>query len=78
MERDENYVPPTRAYLGLPPESKVTPVDYHEIFEETPVYTLCRMLVMQFLGMQLYLGFNIKGSEMYPNGTNVSFTLLSS
>jgi hypothetical protein len=71
MERDENYIPQSRSYYGLPPETKVTAADYHEIFEETPLYTLGRMLIMQIFGLQLYFTFNTMGSAMYPKGTNV-------
>ncbi|KAF9467195.1 fatty acid conjugase [Collybia nuda] len=70
MERDENYVPRTRADYKLPPASSALAADYHEIFEETPIYTLVRMLFMQALGMQFYLARNSLGSPMYPDGTN--------
>ena len=73
IERDENYVPRTRSDYGLPPESKATPLDYHEIFEETPIYSLVRIIMMQLLGWQSYLLTNALGSPMYPAGTNVSF-----
>jgi hypothetical protein len=71
VERDENYVPRTRTDYGLPRESSATLSDYLDIFEETPIYTLFRMLVMQFLGWQYYLLTNALGSPMYPSGTNV-------
>ncbi|KAJ7595185.1 delta-12 fatty acid desaturase [Mycena floridula] len=73
VERDENFVPRTRSDYGLPSESKATPADYHEIFEETPIYTLLRMIFMQALGWQYYLCTNIMGSPMYPAGTNHFF-----
>lgn len=72
MERDENYVPRTRTDYKLPPASSAHVTDYHEIFEETPIYTLVRMLLMQALGMQFYLARNSLGSPMYPEGANVS------
>lgn len=71
MERDENYVPRTRMDYKLPPASSAHVTDYHEIFEETPIYTLVRMLLMQALGMQFYLAKNSLGSPMYPDGANV-------
>lgn len=71
IERDENYVPRTRTDYNLPPESLASLSDYHEIFEETPIYTLGRMLFMQTLGFQLYLATNVMGSPMYPAWTNV-------
>ncbi|KAJ6581450.1 delta-12 fatty acid desaturase [Mycena capillaripes] len=65
IERDENYVPPTRSALGV-----TTTEQLHEIFEETPLYTLGRMLVMQLLGFQAYLLFNTMGCPRDPPGTN--------
>lgn len=73
VERDENYVPKTRKELGLPAESKATLIDYHEIFQDAPIYTLFGMLIMQFLGWQYYLTYNALGSPMYPPGTNHFF-----
>ncbi|KAI0320401.1 delta-12 fatty acid desaturase [Amylostereum chailletii] len=70
IERDENYVPPTRSDYALPPASKAHAQDYHAVFEETPAYTLGRMLLMQLLGWQTYLLCNTLGSRMYPAGTN--------
>ncbi|RDB16067.1 Delta(12) fatty acid desaturase [Hypsizygus marmoreus] len=70
MERDENYVPYTRSEYNLPPEDKATKFDYAEVFEETPIYTLGRMLIMQGFGWWVYLGKNAMGSKMYPPGTN--------
>lgn len=49
VERDENYVPYTRSKLKLPEEKKATRADYAEIFEETPIYTLFRLFIMQAL-----------------------------
>ncbi|KAJ7019344.1 fatty acid desaturase-domain-containing protein [Mycena alexandri] len=65
IERDENYVPRTRAELGF-----TTMEQLHEIFEETPLYTLGRLLVMQLLGFQAYLLFNTLGCPRDPPGTN--------
>ncbi|KDQ54173.1 hypothetical protein JAAARDRAFT_182561 [Jaapia argillacea MUCL 33604] len=70
IERDENYVPRTRSDYSLPPVSKSHVADYHEIFEETPIYTLGRMLAMQLFGWHAYLCTNALGSKMYPKGTN--------
>jgi omega-6 fatty acid desaturase (delta-12 desaturase) len=76
IERDETFVPRTRTDYNLPPESSARPSDYHEIFEETPIYTLFRMLFMQVLGLQFYLFTNALGSPKYPPGTNVSHRIL--
>ncbi|KAK1220660.1 hypothetical protein PQX77_016616 [Marasmius sp. AFHP31] len=70
IERDENYVPRTRKDYGLPPEAHAASRDYHEIFEETPIYTLARMMFMQLLGWQVYLLTDISGSPRHPTGTN--------
>lgn len=71
VERDENYVPSTRKKCGLPPASTALISDYHEVFEETPIYTLGRLLFMQILGWQYYLFTNAMGSPRHPLGTNV-------
>jgi omega-6 fatty acid desaturase (delta-12 desaturase) len=71
MEREENYVPRTRSDYKLPPLHKVRKIDYEDIFEEMPLLTLGRMVLMQILGMQSYLLRNSMGSPMYPPGTNV-------
>ena len=73
MERDENYVPRTRSDYRLPAEKISLAIDYHEVFEETPIYTLSRMLFMQALGWQCYLLTNVMGNPAYPSGTNVGF-----
>ncbi|KAI0311930.1 fatty acid desaturase-domain-containing protein [Amylostereum chailletii] len=70
MERDENFVPRTRSHFGLPPQSVASTLDYHELFEEAPLYTLLRMLLMQLIGWQTYLFCNTGGSPSYPPGTN--------
>ena len=76
LERDENFVPRTRKDYNLPLEAVARISDYHEIFEETPIYTLVRMFLMQALGWQYYLLTNAMGSPSYPPGTNVSRLLL--
>ncbi|KAF9506563.1 hypothetical protein BS47DRAFT_1426070, partial [Hydnum rufescens UP504] len=70
MERDENYVPKTRSELGMAQEAVMKDKDYLDIFEETPIWTLFRMIVMQTWGWSLYLTYNTLGSPMYPDGTN--------
>ena len=72
VERDENFVPRTRSYYGLPPEYATRISDYHDVFEETPIYTVCRMLFIQLTGWQCYLFTNVMGNPMYPPGTNAS------
>ncbi|KAF7762132.1 hypothetical protein Agabi119p4_8725 [Agaricus bisporus var. burnettii] len=70
VEREENFVPRTRSDYKLPPQPKARTTDYEEIFEEMPLFTLGRMILMQLLGMQSYLLRNSMGSPMYPPGTN--------
>ncbi|KAJ7180619.1 delta-12 fatty acid desaturase [Mycena filopes] len=70
IERDENYVPRTRTDYALPPESTAALNDYHEIFEDAPLYTLLRILIMQLFGWPLYLFTNALGSPRHPRGTN--------
>ncbi|KAJ7157276.1 fatty acid desaturase-domain-containing protein [Mycena filopes] len=74
MERDENYVPALRSQLGLKSgdakEETKQGLDYHEVFEDTPLYTLGTMLIMQLLGLQMYFAANTMGSPSYPKGTN--------
>ena len=55
--------------LWSSPKSTATFSDYHHVFEETPIYTLLRMIFMRLLGWQCYLLANT--SPMYPSGTNV-------
>ena len=47
MEREENYVPHLLSHYKLPPPERSRTADYAEVFEETPIMTLFRMLVMQ-------------------------------
>ncbi|KAH9886268.1 fatty acid desaturase-domain-containing protein [Cubamyces lactineus] len=70
LERDETYHPVTRKDLNLPDAEHATPMDYMEVIEETPLYTLFKMVIRQFLGFQLYLIHNRKGNPKYPPGTS--------
>ncbi|EIM90378.1 uncharacterized protein STEHIDRAFT_93328 [Stereum hirsutum FP-91666 SS1] len=70
LERDETHIPFTRRDLVLPVERIAVRTDYKHIVEETPVYTLCRLIMRQFLGYQLYLIYNRKGNPRYPAGTS--------
>jgi omega-6 fatty acid desaturase (delta-12 desaturase) len=45
------------------------------MFEETPLFTLLRLLVMQLLGWQIYLFSDSMGSPRHPKGTNVRKSL---
>lgn len=49
LERDETHIPFTRRDLVLPVERIAVRTDYKHIVEETPVYTLCRLIMRQFL-----------------------------
>jgi hypothetical protein len=78
LEKEENYVPRTRSYYKLPPASHAQVTDYLDIFEETPVYTLLRMLAMQAFGWQFYLFTNAMGNPRHPLGTNASCRIFGS
>lgn len=54
MERDEVYVPKTRADLGIPDEES-RKIDYDEIFGDTPLYTLYMLVRQQLLAFPAYL-----------------------
>ena len=49
LERDETYVPPTRKDFKLPDGKIAVKMDYTEVLEETPAFTLFKMFVRQFL-----------------------------
>ncbi|TBU21753.1 fatty acid desaturase-domain-containing protein [Dichomitus squalens] len=70
LARDETYHPMTRKDLKLPDAAQATAFDYKELIEETPAYTLFKMVIRQFLGFQLYLIHNRKGNPKYPPRTS--------
>ena len=55
MERDEVYVPKTRADLGLPPADEAWSADYDEILGDTPMYTLFMLVRQQLAAFPAYL-----------------------
>ncbi|KAI3607453.1 delta-12 fatty acid desaturase [Moniliophthora roreri] len=67
MERDEVYVPKTRKDLGIPVDG---PIDWDEIFGDTPLYTLIMLVRQQLLAFPAYLLFNVSGQKGYPKWTN--------
>uniref|UniRef100_D8Q6U0 Fatty acid desaturase domain-containing protein n=1 Tax=Schizophyllum commune (strain H4-8 / FGSC 9210) TaxID=578458 RepID=D8Q6U0_SCHCM len=70
MERDEVYVPKTRAELGLPPAHEARAIDYDEILGDTPLYTLFMLVRQQLVAFPAYLLFNVSGQRTYPKGTH--------
>ncbi|CAK5276991.1 unnamed protein product [Mycena citricolor] len=70
LDRDETYLPPYRGDLGLPPASTARLEDYTDVLDDTPAYTLFKLVVRQFLGFQLYLLHNRKGNRKYPPWTS--------
>lgn len=70
IERDETYIPPTRKDFKLPDGKIATRMDYAQVLEETPAFTLFKLFVRQFFGFQLYLIHNRKGNPRYPPGTS--------
>lgn len=63
MERDENYVPHTRKAYHLPDGKSATKMDYMEAFEETPITTVYRLFIQQFL-------YVIQHRRMTPGASN--------
>lgn len=59
LEKDENYVPRTRSDLKLPKSESATKLDYHEVFEEAPIYTLGRLIFFTLCGFQVYMGYDV-------------------
>lgn len=70
LERDETYIPPTRKSLKLPDGRVAVRMDYADILEETPAFTLFKLFIRQFFGFQLYLLHNRKGNSRYPPWTS--------
>ncbi|KZT19612.1 hypothetical protein NEOLEDRAFT_1077503 [Neolentinus lepideus HHB14362 ss-1] len=70
MERDEVYVPKTRADLGIPKEEVGSYIDYAEYLGDTPVYTLFMLVRQQLLAFPAYLLLNVSGQKTYPAWTN--------
>lgn len=40
-------MPHLRSHYKLPPKERATTADYAEVLEETPLFTMVRMFVMQ-------------------------------
>lgn len=70
LDRDETFIPPTRKDFKLPDGKVAVRMDYTEVLEETPAFTLFKMFIRQFFGFQLYLIHNRKGNPRYPVGTS--------
>jgi hypothetical protein len=49
LERDETYIPPTRKDFKLPDGKIAVKMDYTEVLEETPAFTLFKIFFRQFL-----------------------------
>ncbi|KAL1745453.1 fatty acid desaturase-domain-containing protein [Schizophyllum fasciatum] len=67
MENDETYHPVTRRELALPDARIAVKMDYAEVLEDTPAFTLFKLFVRQFLYGDLH---NRKGNPKYPPGTS--------
>ncbi|KAF9495229.1 hypothetical protein BDN71DRAFT_1391921 [Pleurotus eryngii] len=70
LDREETHYPATRKTFNLPHGRIAVKMDYQEILEETPAFTLFKMFMRQFFGYQLYLIHNRKGNPKYPKGTS--------
>lgn len=49
LERDETYMPLTRKDFKLPDAKVAVRMDYAEVLEETPAFTLFKLFIRQFL-----------------------------
>jgi len=49
LERDETYIPPTRKDFKLPDGKVAVKMDYEDVLEEAPAFTLFKMFMRQFL-----------------------------
>ena len=49
LARDETYHPWTRKDWKLPDAAHATKMDYKELIEETPLYTLSKLVFRQFM-----------------------------
>ncbi|CCL99866.1 uncharacterized protein FIBRA_01891 [Fibroporia radiculosa] len=72
VERDVNYVPHGRSRYNLPPRAQSTTKDFLDVFDEAPIFTLMRLLFMQFAGWWLYLTINSMGCKKYLNSSHFS------
>lgn len=72
MERDEVYVPKTRADLGILDEGSGK-IDYDEIFGDTPLYTLFMLVRQQLLAFPTYLRRYLFGLD-HPTTNLLQFT----
>ncbi|KIM38876.1 hypothetical protein M413DRAFT_75526 [Hebeloma cylindrosporum] len=70
LDRDETYVPRTREDFRLPDGKVAVRMDYSDILEETPSFTLFKMFVRQFLCRSLSIRHNRKGNPRYPPYTS--------
>ncbi|KAF9456330.1 hypothetical protein BDZ94DRAFT_1285801 [Collybia nuda] len=77
VERDEVYVPKTRADLGVPElkeghydHSHDDGIDYDEFFGDSPIYALYILIRRQLFAFPAYLLFNVSGQRNYPKFTN--------
>ncbi|KAG6872663.1 hypothetical protein C0995_007858 [Termitomyces sp. Mi166 len=62
-QRDETYIPPTRQDFKLPDGKVAVRMDYAEVLEETPAFTLFKLFIRQFF-------HNRKGNPRHPPGTS--------
>ena len=53
MEKDEAYVPKTRATLGIPADASESTIK--EMLEDTPIFTLLMLIRQQLLAFDAYL-----------------------
>ncbi|PPQ98728.1 hypothetical protein CVT24_003436 [Panaeolus cyanescens] len=66
FERDAHHVPKTRSQLGVPREEPGKKINYREILEDTPLYTIFMLAIHQFIGFPLYIATNLGGQPHFP------------
>jgi hypothetical protein len=49
LERDETFIPPTRKDFKLPDGNVAVKMDYKDVLEETPLFTLFKLVMRQLL-----------------------------
>ena len=65
MEKDENWLPPTRSDRGLPPKEAAA-IPYEEYLEDSPIYTIAILLLQQVMGLTAYFSKPILGLGRAP------------
>ncbi|KDR69558.1 hypothetical protein GALMADRAFT_77316 [Galerina marginata CBS 339.88] len=68
MEKDEHWIPRSRSELGISVGPNIDHVESY--FDDTPIITVFRLLIQQFLGFPAYLLMNASGQSKFPLWTS--------